>query len=404
MKKALDPYIKKASQNVVKKIKTNIIKNTQMKDMPTNKKETSNPPKGTFDDLRDIVSIKKQKAVANELDSMIFDQNEEKERRLQGKNNNNNNNTTSQPSPMNVLLSEHPEKIKDMSIEDVTKLSIMQNSSGNSNSSLIPMLLDINKNNNGNNGNGLTEKLLGVLIEKALSGNNNGNNQNGNSNNEIIKLIMTQNQQNQQMLMKMMEIRNTPSSTNNSNNDFMKEMFGMVKNQGDLENTFLREKLRDMEQRIQPTDSLGDAKRMMEYAQSFKGFFGGGNQTPEGLEHDLKMKTLEYEQNRQINEENRRSANMNQIGEMVTTAIGAFGKALGEPIVEAAKTKVEQFTESVIHPENQPKVKRVPKVSRETLREEIDLGDIESLENELVNAEFSGRQRKQRFKVYEKSS
>ncbi len=71
IKKALDPQIKRASQNVVKKIKTNIIKKNQMKNMTP--KGSGEAPRGVFDDLRDIFTIKKQKAVANELDSMIYD-------------------------------------------------------------------------------------------------------------------------------------------------------------------------------------------------------------------------------------------------------------------------------------------------------------------------------------------
>jgi len=394
MKKALDPHIKRASQTTIKKIKSNVKKNIQVKNMPTNKKDSTAPPKGNFDDLRDIVSIKKQKAVANELDSMILDQNEEKERRMARKENNET--KSRQPSLVDNILSSNPEIVKKMTIKDAIKLDMLTNKSGNIN----PSALQLFDGNNGNHNEGsLVDKILGILLDKAFTNNNGNNHNNGNSSNDIIKLIMTQNQHNQEMLMKMIEVKNIPTP-NNSNNNFMKEMFTMVKSQGDLENSFLREKLRDIEQRVQPTDSLGDAKRMMEYAQSFRGFLGGGNQTPEVLKHEIKLKELEYEQKRQINEEHMRGERIHNITEMINTTVGAFGKALSEPIMEATKAKVEQYTENIKHPEER---KKIPKVSHEALRDEIDLGDLESLENELANNEFSEKIRKNRYKVYETS-
>jgi len=392
IKKALDPQIKRASQNVVKKIKTNIIKKNQMKNMTP--KGSGEAPRGVFDDLRDIVTIKKQKAVANELDSLIYDQKQEKEKRDEKEINNK---SPPIPSPMDTYLKNNPEKamkeIKEMSMKDAIKMSMITNKSGGSDAALTAMLLE--KGNNNGDGGGLKDKIIGHLLDKAF--NNNGNNQKESSNNELIKFMMQQNLQNQQLLIKVIEDKKS-TPTNSSNNDFMKEILGMVKSQGDFENSFLRDKLRDMEQRIQPTDSLGEAKRVMDFMGGFKTFFGATPQTPDGLNHELKMKELEYEQNRQINEEHMRTKRMDNLTEMINTAIGGIGKVLSEPIAEAAKAKVEQFTEGVKHPEEKRKEKRL-KVSPERLRNEIDLGDIESLEDEIAG--FSEKPRKKRFYVHE---
>ncbi|GAH40143.1 unnamed protein product, partial [marine sediment metagenome] len=69
------------------------------------------------------------------------------------------------------------------------------------------------------------------------------------------------------------------------------------------------------------------------------------------------------------------------------------------PIAEAAKSKIEQFTEKAQHPELQ-KVR----ISPEQLREEIDLGDLDNLEADLQQFENQQEQvkgRSPRFKVYE---
>jgi len=344
--------------------------------------------------------MKKQKAVVNELDSLIHEQ--EKSKKLRESNENMTQNPTKQrvPSPMETFIAANPEKLKDMTIEEVAKLSMFTNSGGSGGSDPLSMLMamNMNKGNNGG-GNALQEKLLGMVIEKMFKDNNNGSK--GSGDNELLKYVMQQNLQTQELMMKMITQKNEPPKQDNQNNLFMKELFAMVKGQTDFENSFLRDKINTLEMRQNSNDPLGEAKRMMDYITTFKGAFSGGNTTPEAMEHELKMKGMTYDQKRQETEDARRTTNMEQIGSMINNTIETFGKILGEPIAEAAKSKIEQFTEEAKNPKE--KVQKV-RISPEQLREEIDLGNLENLETDLQ--QFENRQepvngRSSRFRVYE---
>ncbi len=414
LKKALDPQVKRASQNAVQQVKNNIKKQNQLnKNMPNKKEETVRYVKASpFEGLKEIVDMKKQKAIANELDSLIYEQNKLKKLRESG-NMTENQNKPRVPSPMETFIAANPDKLKGMTIEDVAKLSMFTNSGGSGGSDPLSMLMAMNMNKGSNGGgNNLQEKLLGMVIEKMFKDNNNNGNK-GSSDNDLLKYVMQQNQQNQELLMKIILQKNEVPKQD-QNNLFMKELFSMVKGQTDFENTFLREKINTLEMRQNSNDPLGEAKRMMDYITTFKGAFGAGNSTPESMAHDIKLKELTFEQARQVNEDTRRTANMAQIGEMINNTISTFGQILGEPIAEAAKSKIEQFTEDAKTPKvqkvriapEQPKNPEVQKVriSPEQLREEIDLGDLKNLETDLEK--FENRQeeiqgRSSRFKVYE---
>jgi len=76
----------------------------------------------------------------------------------------------------------------------------------------------------------------------------------------------------------------------------------------------------------------------------------------------------------------------------------------GEPVAEAAKAKIEQYTENIKKPEEPPRKKPRMKVSKGQLQKEIDLGDLENLEEELAQYEeqYKVEPRKiSRFKVAE---
>jgi hypothetical protein len=396
MKKALDPQVKRISQTTVRKIKPDIKKKQEEKIMPTKKEPEDREQRKPFDDLRDIVNIKKQKAVANELDSLIYDQTQERHQR-EGSNVVAPNNSRMGLSPLEVMLAENPEKVRDMSVEDATKLSMFTNKSGGRAGSDVYQLitaLGLNKNNNNSNG-GLTEKILGILLDKVLD--NGGNKNNSSSNDKFMEFMMQQNLKTQELLMNLLTKQNAPAE-NKNNNDFMKELFGIVKNQGSMENSFLRDKLREMEMRIQGGDSLGEAKRVIDYIKTFKGFFGNDRTTPETMDHELKLKQMDFDQDRQLKEERSRTSRMEQIGSMINNTIETFGKVLGEPVAEAAKAKIEQYTESAKHPS-----KDALRISPTNLQKEIDLGDLEALEADLAEAEnpLKSNGRSPRFKVYQ---
>ena len=394
LKAALDPHIKRASQKEVKNIINKIKKKGQTKNMPTTKKEPQVKyiKEKSFGALKDIVEMKKQKAVANELDSVIYEQGIEKRRRENVGTNKPEKERT--PSIMETVLINNPDKIKDMSIEDAAKLSIFTNPSKSND---ISMLTSLFKNNN-NGGNNMTDKVLGIILDKLFANNGNNNNQNVNSNDKIMELMMQQNLQTQKMLMSIMENRNTAPVVKNNDSGLIKELFGVIKTQSELENSYLKDKLNRIESQPQGLDPLAETARVIDFMKTVKGAFGSGNQSEASLKHEVRMKELEYENNRQSNEEITRVKRMDGMQELINNSIKTVGKVLSEPIAEAAKAKVEQFTESIKH----PNTRQNGKVSPEMLKNEIDLGDIENLEEEITDAENLGRQKTKnsRFKVY----
>jgi len=392
-KDALDPHIKRAAQTTVNKIKTDIKKQNQVNKMPIKKEEEVKYVKAsTFDGLKEIVDMKKQKAVANELDSLIYEQEILKNKRSK----NTMSDRESEPkraNPLELYLAANPEKIKDMSMEEITKLSMLMNTNGGADPLMSILLMNMDKKGNNGGGNDLTQQILGVLVKKMLDGNSGEKKTNNDT--EIFKLMMQQNMQTQQMMMGMIMQKNE-APAENSQNTFMKEMFGMQREKSDFENSFLKDKIRELEIRSQGSDPLGEAKRMIDYVKTFGSLFGGQNNSPEAMEHELKLRELNFEQQRQVNEESRRVANMEQIGSMINNTIETFGKVLGEPIAEAAKSKIEQFTEDAKHPKD---VQRV-RISPDQYQQEIDLGDLENMEQDLAQFE-NAKPKSARFKVYE---
>lgn len=215
-------------------------------------------------------------------------------------------------------------------------------------------------------------------MERMLK-NDGGNGKKESSESPLMKYLIEQNLQTQKMVMAMIEKQNAPKPEN-QNNSFMKEIFGIIKGQSDLENSMLREKLNNLEIRQNQTDPLGEAKRMIDYVSTFRGIFGGGNQTPETMKHELDMKNMDFEQKRLAKEETRRETNMEQLTGMINNTVETFGKALSEPIAAAAKRKIDQLGEKA----KQPPPVRKPRISPEQYQQKIDLGDLEKLEEDLT--------------------
>ncbi len=86
----------------------------------TNKKEENKDlKKNKFKELQEIVKMKKQQSISNELDEVIHEQEKRKNQR-EGK------------TPIQMLIEKEPEKFKErlegMSMEDVAKFSMLLNS------------------------------------------------------------------------------------------------------------------------------------------------------------------------------------------------------------------------------------------------------------------------------------
>lgn len=405
LKTALDPHIKRASQTNVKKIINKVKKKNQMKNMTAAKKDTEAKTQKNFGDLRDIVDIKKQKAIANEYDSLIYEQKIEKDKRSQ---------KGSTPiynsgviNPIQAVIANDPDKLKNMTLEEAKKLSMFTNKSGSSNSNIsdikeVIMAVNEMKKTDGGNGS-LSDKIIGILLDKAFN-NNGGNTQKteNSTDNTILKYMMEQNLKTQEMLINIMTKKN--EAPVQQNNGLVKEFITLFQSQNDLKNSILVDKFNNMEARMQGGDSLGEMKKTVDFMKSVKGFFGSESTTPETMNHELKMKEMDFNQSQQVKEENMRDGRMMYIGDMIKEGIGVLGKTFSEPIAEAAKDKIEQFTESIKNPkEKVPREKVRNKISPEILKKEIDLGNLDDFENELnkIDNNYIEPIKRRRFKVSE---
>jgi len=121
IKEVLDPQVKKATQKSVNKIRNdikkqnkanNILKKTESEKIPEKKKDK-------FADLKKLVEIKRQKALANELDSLIYEQEKQKKiREYKAK----------KLNLMGNYFAQNPEELKEISIDKLAKLSVILSS------------------------------------------------------------------------------------------------------------------------------------------------------------------------------------------------------------------------------------------------------------------------------------
>jgi hypothetical protein len=224
------------------------------------------------------------------------------------------------------------------------------------------MMMGMNKSNDGNS-SGLSEKLIAILLEKLFDDSN--GNGNGKSD-DLMKFMLAQNMQTQQLMMSM--INNKNNNQVPQVNPYLDGMVALLKSQAEMGNSVVLDKIKELEMRSQGVDSLGEAKRVLDYMSSFKHLLGGSNSTPEVLAHEKDMKILDYERERQLKEEDLKDKRMGQIGDMLNTSIKTFADMISKPAAEAIKTKIEGMGKTPV-----PSSVGVP---REILNKEIDLGDL----------------------------
>lgn len=388
VKRATEPEIKKAKRAGQKKLK-------EMRKSMASKKEDS---KDAFGDLADIVNLRKQKAVANELEEFIHEQEErKKERDHKPKKEQKKEQTESQPTLLQMLLAKNPDKISELSMDDVMKMSMLMGGGGG-NGGVDPlgmmMMMGMNQNNNGND---MNNELMKLMFKKLFDEDKKGDS--GMS--KILEWMMIQNMQQQQMFMNMLKNNGDSNKKKDESNPLLKEMLSLIKGQSNIKEQMLMDKLKELEYRTQSSDPLGEAKRMMDYMKSFKSFFGSQNQSPEMLEHERKMKEMEFDQNRQLKEEEIQGQRMAQIGDMINKGIGTFADVLSKPAADAIKTKLDEVSKKGFNPNNIPE---------RNLHNEVDLGDLEvgdSMDLDMPEAPaeapaFNKSGKMPRFRVSEK--
>jgi hypothetical protein len=370
---AIRPAAKRATTTEVKKRKKKRKKEKKStKGKSTMGKSNSDPT----DDLGDILNIKKQRAVSNELDDLIYEQEQIKRKRLnQGDEEKTEKRKEGRgtPSIMEALLANDPEKIKDLSMEDAMKFSMLQGGNGGSSADPLMAMMMSGLNAPKDNGGDMMGEIMKGLINKVFS---NDEKKSG-GDNDIMKLMMAQNMQTQQMLMKALIANNNKGNGSSERDTVMKEMLELIRDREKQKESLLMDKLREVEMRASSGDPLNDLKRMMDYMNSF-GILNQ-NQNPEVLEHQRKMKELEFQQQREMREEELKDKRVNQVSNMIDKAVGTFADVLSKPTAQAVKSKLDQMSQSAQQGGQMPQIPDIPEDER---HDEIDLGDL-NLENEM---------------------
>lgn len=287
-------------------------------------------------ELDDIVDIKKKKAVSNELDEFLYEQEQKKKTRESQDNPEIQVQQTTNPAV--ELLSSRPEALENMSEEGVMKLAMLM--AGNSGGGMNPLLTMMMMNQNNQQPSNIVELVTALKGLKEMSDDGNHNNSQGNSNmNEAMMLMLMQ---------KMMNQNNQPRNNKDSNNDKLTaQLIGLITNQSNMERQIVMDKLKELEYRSVQSDPMGEAKRMIDYMKSFKTLFGG-NSSPEQLNHDLEMQKLQFEQSKELRKVDESESKMNQIGGLISDSIRTFSDVLSKPIAEGLKERIENPKEREI--------------------------------------------------------
>lgn len=408
---ALDPAINRASKTQGKNPQTQKKKKIEAKTkMVTKKEETTqkrNNNSNGISALREIVNMKRDKAVANELEEVIFNQDERrKDRESKDERTSNSNNSPPQPSIIQSYLNENPDKLKELTMEDVMKLSVINNNNNNGGNAvaydpmntIMMMGLKGQNGNNNNGGDNMQTEIMKMIIQDFLNKKNQpvASNEGG----DMIKLMMAQMQQQNQLVLQLIANKNQPAQSQSP--PMMKDLLNIVQGQNSLQQNMLMDKIKQLEYQTQGADPLGEAKRMMDYMKTFKTFFGGAA-SPDSMEHEYKMKTLEFEQGKQLKEEELKDIRMSQIGDIINKGIGTFADALAKPTADIMSQKLTEFSQKATNTPNTPNKFNVPPAD---MSGEIDLGDLDNLEDKTLNLqnppmEFSPHARSKRFEIRE---
>lgn len=309
------------------------------KENSTNTRAKSRSP----DDLSDILKIKKQVAVANEFDNLIADQEEVKKARLMGKKGLKSKSVHKEPDIFDKFLASNPEALKGMSLEDIMKYkTLMGGHTPDPNFMMMQGLFGQKQQPQNDPMNTIFQEII-LDVWKGRQNQENGNSSQGNRTNDLILAIVGQ--------MMQMQMKNQSSNENNFRQDtpqrdtYQEKLLDLVTKQKDFENSFLRDKLREIEMRTVQTDPLGEAKRMIDYVKTFGSLFGGGS-TPEAMKHEIALKKLDYEITEKQKEAEDKQARMGQIGEMVNKTVENLGKIFSEPIGNVMKDKINEFSKN----------------------------------------------------------
>lgn len=329
IQKRMRDRLKQSGSSDIKKIEKKY-KDDREKDMAkkeTEKKTTTSKiklPTG----LEEIVSMKKQKAVANELDELIWQQEQKRVSREKGEKEP----ILQQPenNPITDLYKEHPERLEGISEDAIMKLAMLQSTgkSGSGGMNPLAMMMMMNQNQPSN----IVELVTALKTLKEMSGEDNKSSGNNEMMTTMMMFLLQQNMQ---------QAKQAPRHEKNDRDTLTTELIKLITKQSNLERQVIMDKMKDLEYR-QTSDPLGEAKKMIDYMKTFKTLFGGALSS-DGMKHEIDLKKLEYDHAKDQIKAQEVDKRMNQVGEYVEKAIQTVGKLVSTPAADKIKAGLESL-------------------------------------------------------------
>lgn len=327
--------------------------------------------------LDDIVQMKKQKVMSNELDEFVAEQ--ERRKVLREKGITNPAVVAPVANPALQAIAANPEVMKGLSSEDVMKMAMLMGSgSGGSGGGINPMIMMMLMNQNqGGQPNQPSQLLDMVTALKGLSDVNKANQpqQNVGQNDQLMQIVMAM----------MMQNMNKPAEpVKNSNDTLVAQLLTLVAGQGATKERVLLDKIKELEFRTSNVDPLSDAMRVMEYMKTMKPMFGGQS-TPQELTYNLDMEKLKFDQQKEMRRMETDDAKITQVGGLISKSLETFADALSKPIADKLKAglaptqKIEQEYEEPYIPPTQVSLRDDPDIDE--LSRELELNDDEFDDN-----------------------
>jgi len=335
-KDSLDPAVKRAAKKDVSKILRERKKEEVKKPMAKKTKDDEEVVKknrtSSSIDLSDVVKLKKQKAVANELDEYIYEQEQKKNARERGEAPPA---TKEAPNPIAMALASDPSKVAEMDMDDIMKFSMLTGGSKANIDPLMYMMLMGNKEKGGEQT--IMQQLMTKIILDKFD-DKTPKNQPDSSQDMMFKfmIIMMQN------IMNAQNQKTSQPTQPSAGSPLEQKLVELVALQNRNEKQILMDKIKELEYRTSQSDPLGDAKRMLDYVKTFGSMFGGAR-TPEVMTHELEMEKLKFEKDKEARTEAIKEQRMAQVGDMINKSIGTFAEVLSKPAAEAVKGKLDNI-------------------------------------------------------------
>lgn len=359
MKKGLGEPIKRKIKKEIKQDK----KKKEESNLPPKKPATGTTRRTIETPLDETEALLKKKVSIGELNEYMEVQEDRKKRREDAKLRG----TTLKPGqqPRSNLLAElfkdSPDKLEAMSPDNLLKLSMLQGGGGGGGgmNPLLMMMLMNKQTPNQNQGppqkaTSLLDLVKAMKELKSLTKEDQKPAPQGNDMNQAITLMLME---------RLMQNNQAPQQGTNQL-DLVKYLTTIIADQNKMKEELMTDKLRQLEFQITKYDPMEEGAKMIEYMKNFKTLFGG-NMTPEGLKHELDLKRLEIEEQREMRHQGEDDRKMIQIGSIIEKTVDTLSETLAVPIAKGLEKRMAQS-------------KKRKEYSGEGLPDDIDLAELEA--------------------------